>query len=321
MIQQPALTSTLLRQHVDDFIKVRDSYVIYARVLQRLLENACRTSFPTALVQTRAKTVSSFAEKVARKFDKNPDPVNQFTDLCGARVIVQTNDQVRGVREFIESNFTIIKADNKEVLLGSDRFGYRDMHYIVQLHPDHDALLGIQPEERLAIGERNAEIQVRTWIQHAWADTLHDRIYKARIKASSDETRTANLLAALLEESDKGLCHLATHLDGIIANYTAHASKTEVAKEIEIQALLLGNERDEDKKPGLALALAKLHAASGENRAVVTLLEPHKESPVAIRPALLLQLWSEPVRGASRCTVQPGLHSGKAVSGRGTEAL
>ena len=58
-----------------------------------------------------------------------PIPINQFTDLSGARVIVQTTDQVKGVCEFITQNFIICEADNKEILLGTDRFGYRDMHH------------------------------------------------------------------------------------------------------------------------------------------------------------------------------------------------
>jgi ppGpp synthetase/RelA/SpoT-type nucleotidyltranferase len=69
-------------------------YATYADTLRRVLEHACQVSFPEALVQARTKTISSFAEKAARKFDRYPDAVNQMTDLCGARVIVQAEIEV-----------------------------------------------------------------------------------------------------------------------------------------------------------------------------------------------------------------------------------
>jgi ppGpp synthetase/RelA/SpoT-type nucleotidyltranferase len=88
------------RQQIEAYSSVRPSYVTYADALKRVLERACQVSFPEAFIQARAKTVSSFAEKAARKFDRYPDAVNQMTDLCGARVIVQTAEQVRAVRSF-----------------------------------------------------------------------------------------------------------------------------------------------------------------------------------------------------------------------------
>jgi ppGpp synthetase/RelA/SpoT-type nucleotidyltranferase len=62
-------------------------------------------------VQSRAKTVSSLAEKCVRRYAKYPDAVRQLTDLCGARVVVQSQQRVQAVREFIEANFEI---DEKE---------------------------------------------------------------------------------------------------------------------------------------------------------------------------------------------------------------
>ena len=81
-----------------------------------------------------------------------------------------------------------------------------------------------------------------TWVQHAWADTLHDRMYKNKLKISSDIVRTGALLAALMEEGDRTFNQMANELDGLIANYTAFASAEEVEKEIDIQKLILDNE-------------------------------------------------------------------------------
>ena len=73
------------------------------------------------------------------------------------------------------------------------------MHYIVQFRADKCGVLGITKEEFDQIGDAKAELQVRTWLQHAWADTLHDRVYKCPLKLPTEVKRSGNLLAALME--------------------------------------------------------------------------------------------------------------------------
>lgn len=284
------LTPEKHQDQIQAYAAVQDDFQTYARVLKRILEDACHVSFPEALVQSRAKTLSSFAEKVARKFKKYKNAVKDMTDLCGGRVIVQTTEQVLAVRKFIEANFNIVEADDKTELLSESTFGYRDMHYIVQLKPERDEMLKVTPDEREKIGDRKAEIQVRTWVQHAWADTLHDRIYKNALTVSSDILRTGALLSAFLEESDRTFKEMADDLDGLIANYTAYAEKTDVEKEIRVQQLVLDNEPSEKNKPVLAMKLAKLALACGEDDLVIKTLGPYSDLRDANRFELLSDL-------------------------------
>ncbi len=257
---------------INRYSKERDVYVLYARVLQAVLENACKSSVPQALVQSRAKTVSSFAEKCVRKFGvKYIDPAKQFTDLCGARVIVQTLEQVQAVKNFIEANFEILEKEDKGLLLQQDEFGYRDMHYIVRLKEGRE--IGFDSADKETIGTRSAEIQVRTWVQHAWADTLHDRIYKTQIKLSPEINRTGALLAAIMEDGDRTFSRLAQEIDGIVANYSEHAKKNVVQNEVAIQKLLLNNEPKNENKPPIALQVSRLLMASGEYHQVKNLLD------------------------------------------------
>jgi len=280
------------KRQIEAYRKVRQDYVIYADVLRHVLENACKTAFPDAMIQARAKSLSSFAEKVARAFSKYPDAVNQMTDLCGARVTVQTLAQVRAVRQFIEANFKIIEKDDKALLLHEDRFGYRDMHYVVQIKPDRD--LGITATERASIGDRRAEIQVRTWVQHAWADTLHDRTYKPKLRLSPETKRMANLLAAIMEDGDRTFDQLAGEVDTMVANYTSYARREDVDKEVEVISAVLDNLPSDascDERPGLTLRLARLSAgAKGEYQRVVELLEPYESSTGALRREVLIEL-------------------------------
>ena len=290
MAEKEKLTSEKHKDQIERYRPEQSCYETYAKVLKRVFENACKTSFPEAFVQSRPKSISSFSEKAARKFDKYSDAVNQMTDLCGARVIVQTLEQVEAVKLFIEANFIVHEKDEKGVLLGEDKFGYRDMHYIVELKPDGIKALGISPDEQKIVGNRKAEVQVRTWLQHAWADTLHDRLYKNPLKLSSEIKRAGNLLAALMEEGDRNYNTMANELDGMIANYATFATKKDVVHEIEVQQLILDNEPDKRKKPALALKLGRLLAACGDFSRVAEVLSPHQDIKDASRCELLQDL-------------------------------
>jgi len=278
-----------LKQQVEAYVKELPHYEIYAQALKRVLEKACLESIPGAIVQVRPKSKASFAEKCVRKYDKYPDAVNQMTDLCGGRIIIQTLEQIKVVKLFIEKNFNAFDPDDKSSLLGEDKFGYRDMHYLVRLKPERASVIGFTPRECQTIGSRVAELQVRSVVQHAWADILHDRIYKAPLKLSTEAKRTGALLAAIMEDGDRNFDQLAGQLDGMAANYSAYASRENVEKEIRTQELLLKNANDMER-PIVALKIARLIAAKGEWKTIITLLQPHQDLEGPLKEAIRLEL-------------------------------
>ena len=86
------MTSTLSKApfdwSCDEINKYREMYPRYrqyAETLRQVLDQAAKQLAPLAVVQTRPKTIPSFAEKCQRKWPEHKDPVNQFTDLCGGR--------------------------------------------------------------------------------------------------------------------------------------------------------------------------------------------------------------------------------------------
>lgn len=284
------MSKKIHQKQINQYIKVRPTYEDFAKLLAKVLKQACSISLPEAVIQTRAKTVSSFAEKCLRKYPKVQDAVHEFTDLCGVRVIVQTQQQVEAVKQFIEANFIICEKDDKATQLNEDRFGYRDMHYIVRLDPDRCERIGALPKDKSRFRKLNAEIQVRTWLQHGWADTLHDRLYKSPLPTSQETRRTGALLAALMEEGDLTFDRMANELDGMIANFTAFAPRDQVQNEIEIQTILLTNELDEENKPVLALKLAKLLVSCGDYAKIIEVLHPYRDVDNANRCELLQEL-------------------------------
>jgi ppGpp synthetase/RelA/SpoT-type nucleotidyltranferase len=160
-----ALDQEWHKKQIELYKKEYETYKIYSKTLFSILQNLCDEIAPNAIVQTRPKEISSFAEKVVRKIDKYIDPVHQFTDLCGARIITHTQNEVERICSFIEKNFDIDRETSLDVKerLRINEFGYRSFHYIIKL--PKEMLRGIEiPDE---IGERKAEIQVKTILQHA----------------------------------------------------------------------------------------------------------------------------------------------------------
>ena len=281
------------RRQIEKYAKQEPAYRIYAKALKRVLEDACDRSVPEAMVQARAKTLGSFAEKCVRKWEKYKkfkNPLDGFTDLCGARVIVHTLGQVKAVRKFIDDNFTVVECDDKGSALGNDKFGYRDVHYLVQLKMNRAGEIGFTRDEQKTIGKRIAELQIRTVVQHAWADILHDRLYKAPLKLSSEAKRMGSLLAAIMEDGDRSFDMLAHELDGMAANYTAYATRDDVLAEIEVQELILKNTADAAAQLPVALRLAKLLVPLEAYSRIVKILEPLRNLKSALQDDVLLEL-------------------------------
>ena len=121
-----------------------------------------------------------------------------MTDLCGVRVVVNSLNAIPAVRECIKENFLIIEDEDTSGRLGEMEFGYQSIHYIVALDPQkkHQYATISQriPQklfearstsealrESLPAGPKfKAEIQVRSLLQHAWSDAVHDNLYKPR---------------------------------------------------------------------------------------------------------------------------------------------
>jgi ppGpp synthetase/RelA/SpoT-type nucleotidyltranferase len=262
----PVWHKNQINMYVDEF----PHYEVYAQVLERILKRACELYAPLAIVQTRAKSVSSFGEKAIRKAYKYKCPVVQITDLCGARVITQTQEEANEICEFIKTNFIVDEANSLDVRtrLKETEFGYLSVHYVVQIK-DSDFLREIFKEGEFGeIGERKAEIQVRTILQHAWADITHDRLYKSEFKVPQVFHREGAMQAAALENADGEFARFIRDFDAYTGSYSAYMTKEKIGQEIATLKLVLRNEPANDKKPEIALRIARIARAAGDYRTI-----------------------------------------------------
>jgi ppGpp synthetase/RelA/SpoT-type nucleotidyltranferase len=315
------------KQQVGEYIAEQPRYEIYARVLAEILNQACKLYAPLAIVQARPKTVSSFAEKAARKAFKYSRPVQQITDLCGARVITHTQEQADRICEFIREHFDVDEANSLDVRtrLKYSEFGYLSVHYVVQMRGD--SLLGVSiPLDQ--IGGRKAELQVRTLLQHAWADISHDRLYKSAFSVPAKFMREGALLAAMLEGTDGKFARFVKEMDAYAGNYTAYMDRQKSESELAILELILRNEPKPANRPNIALSIARITRAAGRWKKVgdrweevgsrwekiIEVLTEFVEADCPQREAIQLEL------GHALCRANKSQSAGKAYK-RGQELL
>ena len=121
--------------------------------------------------------------------------MREITDLAGVRVIVFLLDRVDEVSALVEREF-----DVRERTDVSEGTGYRGVHYLVTFSAKRNVL----PEYR-RFANRVTEIQVRTVLQHAWAEVEHGIAYKPKVPASAAVRGQLVDLAGALSLADRGL--------------------------------------------------------------------------------------------------------------------
>ncbi len=151
-------------------------------------------------VTGRAKAVASFATKAARERDGEPvhaDPLHDITDQVGVRVITYVRSDVDAVASLLSDQFSVLDdRDLGRETARAGRFGYASRHLLVSR--DDGEPPAYEPT-------RCASVQVRTVLQHAWAEFEHDIRYKGTVPTehASDLDRRFTLAAGLLELADR----------------------------------------------------------------------------------------------------------------------
>ena len=144
-------------------------------------------------VTARTKSVASFAEKADRSVDGRrlyTDPLSELTDQIGLRVITFLRDDVTTVANLLAEEMQLLDdRDMGQETAREGRWGYASRHLVVAVEGEQ------QP----------ASIQVRTVLQHAWAEFEHDIRYKGSIpeEDAPDLDRRFTLAAGLLELADR----------------------------------------------------------------------------------------------------------------------
>lgn len=194
------------RAAISDYLKVQPFYKELARVMARIIQECLRQrDIRVHSVEHRAKDPDSFGRKavIPSELDSNapkyPEPLKQITDLAGIRIITYLPITVEEINRLISDEFEVDeRSDKGKVLIEEERFGYQSVHYLVRIRPDRARLA-----EYKDFANAVAEVQVRTILQHAWAEIEHDIQYKSPTAIPREIRRRFMALVGMLEVADR----------------------------------------------------------------------------------------------------------------------
>nr|WP_272917743.1 (p)ppGpp synthetase [Nocardioides flavescens] len=166
-------------------------------------------------ISARAKAVASFADKATRTDETGallyPDPLRDIGDQVGVRVITYVRSDVEAVAGLLAAQSRVLDdRDLGEVTASEGRFGYASRHLQVALPVEDAGGAGGAEDEQVV------QVQLRTVLQHAWAEFEHDIRYKGSVPAehASEFDRRFTLAAGLLELADREFSAVRDRLRG-----------------------------------------------------------------------------------------------------------
>jgi ppGpp synthetase/RelA/SpoT-type nucleotidyltranferase len=169
------------------------SYARFAEALGSLLRQLLgEREIQVAEVSARGKTLASLEGKLQRR--PQYATLADVPDLCGARIVGLTNDDVDHAADFVRASFDV-REEEEHGIVQADTFGYASRHFVVGLGDLSEYL----PEYE----KFHAEIQVRTVLQHSWALISHALDYKTPEEAPLAVRRQLFRVAALMEVGDQ----------------------------------------------------------------------------------------------------------------------
>lgn len=199
---------------IETYAATRKHYEKLARYVYELIEDQIDQTL-VHKIEYRAKEVESLRRK-CRKLNADgsvryQSPLQDITDLAGVRVIVFVRDNVEIVCGKIQELLDIFEnEDVGDRVYKAGKFGYQSRHLLARLGVDRKDLA-----ENRKFGELVCEIQVRTILQHAWAEMEHDIQYKTDSALPVDLNKRFSALAGLLEIADREFASIQKDSDAL----------------------------------------------------------------------------------------------------------
>lgn len=158
-------------------------------------------------VSARAKSWRSLKAKARKKRDDGslvyPNPLSDIHDIIGVRVAVFHSTEIPVALDALGESFSVLRSVDKaaETRIAGG-FGYGSHHLVLEVTEDFDDLT--------EYAGLHFEVQVRTVLQHAWAEFEHDIRYKRGSTPLDPQVdRAFTLAAGLIELADQQFDQIA----------------------------------------------------------------------------------------------------------------
>lgn len=196
-----------------EFERVHSQYSSFSKKIESVISDFLDTEkIVVHSISCRCKAPDSLERKAQKRYEKNTPylSLEEVTDLAGVRVITHFSSDLDRIADLVEREFEIDFANSvdKREYQDPEKFGYASIHYVVGFKSTRLDL----PEYSKYAGLK-AEIQIRSILQHAWAEIEHDIGYKASVEIPRDVRRRFSRLSGLLELADQEFEAIRTELD------------------------------------------------------------------------------------------------------------
>lgn len=153
-------------------------------------------------VQIRVKKESSIRGKIARYSGADAKDVVQ--DIVGVRFVVLFSSELQLIQDAIASvgiwDAELVRDFVNQIDETPELFDYQSLHYLLKCKADiHQGSLKIR-------AGLTCEVQIRTLLQHAYAELTHDNIYKPTQLVPAKAKRFVARSMALMESTDELFC-------------------------------------------------------------------------------------------------------------------
>lgn len=161
-------------------------------------------------ITCRVKSYDSLIKKINRK---RYSDLSFVTDIIGIRIITYIENDIGKISNIIKSTFNIYESqsNDKLSLLKVNQFGYRSNHFICKIKETGEYF-----KDYLDFYDLKFEIQIRTILQHSWAEFEHDKNYKLNISLPKHYQRRLYQIAGTLEILDREFNNLSVDIDDYI---------------------------------------------------------------------------------------------------------
>lgn len=171
---------------------------IASKVQSSLIESGHSPALIKIPVLPRVKDTASAVGKIGRKGYNNP--VVQMTDLVGIRFVVLLTEDIQTICNIISIEPSwraeVSKDFLQEIETNTKIFDYQSKHY--EIRPLEDFVT----DDINISKELCCEVQIRTLLQHAYAEMVHDNIYKPKGLVTTSAERYVARSMALIETTD-----------------------------------------------------------------------------------------------------------------------
>lgn len=199
----PEAQEDVHEQIMNAFSRMRETYMRMQDDLTDILNTMLtREGIAISNLSIRIKQKEALRRKILYK--QKYQTLEDITDVIGCRIITLFEDDVERVFALVQREFEVVEVvDHRRKMQEMTEFGYNSLHVVVRFSP-----VRLQLTEYAAYANVKFEIQLRSALQHAWAEVEHGLGYKNEYEVPRAVRRRLSRLSASLELLDEEFMHI-----------------------------------------------------------------------------------------------------------------